>query len=106
MSKYRNPRRGFTLVELMVVLALIAILGSLTVAFMPSAANQERESRAATLLQGWLNVAKQRALRDQAPRGVRLIMAPANTVTFGGVSPPNIVVQCQYIEQPEDFWNS
>jgi prepilin-type N-terminal cleavage/methylation domain-containing protein len=103
---YRESRKGFTLIEMMVVLALIAILGSLTIAFMPSAANQERESRAATLLQGWLNVAKQRALRDQAPRGVRLTLASANTVSFGGTYPPNIVVQCEYIEQPEDFWNS
>jgi prepilin-type N-terminal cleavage/methylation domain-containing protein len=76
---------GFTLVELLVVIALIAILASLTVAFLPNAVNSERESRAATLLQGWLNVAKQRAVRDQAPRGLRLWIGPA---TVAGITLP------------------
>jgi prepilin-type N-terminal cleavage/methylation domain-containing protein len=85
---------GFTLVELLVVLALMAILASLAITFFPNPFNSAREARAATQLQSWLTIAKQRALRDQAPRGLRLLRNPAN---------PLIVTECQYIEQPDDF---
>jgi type II secretory pathway pseudopilin PulG len=85
---------------MLVVIALIGILAAMTVAFMPNAFNSEREARAATLLQGWLNIAKQRALRDQAPRGLRIWFT--NT-TIGTNALSNVVLQCQYIEQPDDF---
>ncbi|MBM3997247.1 MAG: prepilin-type N-terminal cleavage/methylation domain-containing protein, partial [Planctomycetes bacterium] len=62
----QRKRPGYTLIELLVVISLIAVLAALTMAFFPSAAASARESRAGMNLQGWLNVAKQRALRDQA----------------------------------------
>ena len=80
--------------KLLVVISLIAILAALTLAFLPNAVSSARESRAAVQLQAWLNVAKQRALRDQAPRGLRLWLSTAN---------PTQVVECQYLEQPDDF---
>jgi prepilin-type N-terminal cleavage/methylation domain-containing protein len=93
-------RNAFTLIELLVVMSLIAILAALTIMFFPSAASSARESRAATQVQGWLNVAKQRALRDQAPRGLRLWIS---TPTIGATTFTNAVVECQYTEQPDDF---
>ena len=58
------------------------------------------EARGAQDLQSWLNIAKQRALRDQSPRGVRLWVTNA---TFGPATIPNAVIECQYLEQPDDF---
>ena len=93
-------RDAFTLVELLVVMALIAILATLTIAFFPGAATSDREARAAMTLQGWLNIAKQKALRDQAPRGLRLFVG---TATAGAATIPNAVTNCQYLELPDDF---
>jgi prepilin-type N-terminal cleavage/methylation domain-containing protein len=94
MNTCKQDRGGFTLIELLVVISLIAVLAALTMAFLPNAASSAREARAAVQLQGWLNVAKVRALRDQAPRGLRLWRSAAD---------PNQVVECQYLEQPDDF---
>src|SRR5260370_40596289 len=94
MNTCSQDRGGFTLIELLVVLSLIAVLAALTMAFLPNAASSAREARAAVQLQGWLNVAKLRALRDQAPRGLRLWRSAAD---------PNQVVECQYLEQPDDY---
>lgn len=99
-----NMRRtAFTLIELLVVMALMVVLATLVIAFFPGAATSARESRAGSNLQGWLNIAKQRALRDQAPRGLRLWIAQAPNNQIGATSFNNIVVECQYIEQPDDF---
>jgi prepilin-type N-terminal cleavage/methylation domain-containing protein len=96
MNTYKQNRSGYTLIELLVVIGLVATLAALTAAFYPSAAASATESRAAMQVQGWLNIAKQKALRDQAPRGLRLwlLQSPAwnnlqsyaidDTVTFGG----------------------
>jgi prepilin-type N-terminal cleavage/methylation domain-containing protein len=100
MKPYSHVRSAFTLVELLVVMALMAVLATLTIAFFPSASSSARESRAAVQLQGWLNIAKQRAQRDQAPRGLRLWVT---TATIGATLVPNSVTDCQYVEQPDDF---
>jgi prepilin-type N-terminal cleavage/methylation domain-containing protein len=93
MTAAKKTRIAFTLVELLVVMSLIAILATLMIGFFPSAVASAREARAAQSLQGWLNIAKQRAVRDQAPRGLRLWI-PSGSMQ---------VVECQYLEQPEDF---
>ncbi len=101
MPASKQARAGFTLIELLVVIAIIALLAGLTVAFLPGAASSARESRAASGLQGWLNISRQRALRDQAPRGIRLWFPNSNF----GVAPPVVgpVTECQYLEAPDDF---
>jgi prepilin-type N-terminal cleavage/methylation domain-containing protein len=89
----RCRRPAFTLVELLVVISLIVILAALTVAFLPSQERQ-RVPRGASDLQGWLLIAKNRALRDQVPVGIRF--QPGRT-------DPLHVSEMQYIEQPEPF---
>src|SRR5262245_4676704 len=72
MLIHQPVRNAFTLVELLVAMTIIAILATIAIAFFPNAASAARESRAAQITQSTLLIAKQRALRDQAPRGVRL----------------------------------
>ncbi len=100
--KHHRIRNGFTLIELLVVMSLIAVLATLAIMFFPNAASSQVEARAGTLVQGWLTMAKQRAMRDQAPRGVRLWV---NNTTFyaGATLMTNVVTDCQFIEQPPDF---
>src|SRR5438045_3233442 len=65
-------RRAFTLIELLVAIAMIMVLAGLAVLFVRFD-DQARAGRGAQQLQGWLNIAKSRALRDQGPRGLRLV---------------------------------
>ncbi len=86
-----DDRAGFTLIELLVVIALIMVLAGIAVLFVPRIEEGQRAARGASLLQGWLNVAKQRALRDQQGRGLRLYVSSG------------IVTECQYLDSPDDF---
>jgi prepilin-type N-terminal cleavage/methylation domain-containing protein len=90
-------RPAFTLVELLVVIAVMLVLMTLAVAFVPRVREQQRVSQAAASVQGWLAIAKQWALRDQAPRGVRLTPTAGNGAW---------VTTLQYIEQPDDWVGS
>jgi prepilin-type N-terminal cleavage/methylation domain-containing protein len=87
-------RRAFTLVELLVVIFLIVILVGMTVyiGLQPFANQQTAEG--ASQLQGWLTMARQRALLDRAPVGLRLFPDPNN---------PKFLTQAQLIQQPDDF---
>ncbi len=102
MRTFRYDRRpAFTLVELLVVIAIIGVLAGLAIYFVPSFRTSARAARGAADLQGVLNAARQRAIRDQAPRGVRILFD--NTT--------GLAVQCQYLEQPDDlgsgkYWDS
>jgi len=68
----RNVNNGFTLVEMLVALSIVLFLGVITFAFLPTIQDKQRVSRGASLLQGWLATAKNLALRDGLPRGVRV----------------------------------
>ena len=95
MIRTRNPRRsGFTLIELLVTMGIIIVLGSLALLISPRFAEDQRTTRGADQASGWILVAKMRAYRDQQPRGVRLILDPAN---------PTQVKEMLYIERPEDL---
>src|SRR4051794_15354659 len=92
-QKRTGRRPGFTLVELLVVLGVILVLMTLVVAFVPRTMEQQRVTRAASQLQGWLSLAKQWALRDRAPRGIRFTFDATNRITT-----------LNYVEQPDDWW--
>jgi prepilin-type N-terminal cleavage/methylation domain-containing protein len=90
---HNKRRRGFTLIELLVVIGIVLVLAAIAVFVLPSLMGNQRGSEGASQLQGWLLIAKQRALRDQAPRGIRL------NIQQNG----QFVTDLQYIEQPPDF---
>jgi prepilin-type N-terminal cleavage/methylation domain-containing protein len=89
-------RPAFTLIEMLVVIGIIVVLATLSVAIIPSVQQRTKAARAADQVQGWLLIARERALRDRLPRGVRLIIDVDSR--FGYVA-RNLV----YIEQPDPF---
>jgi prepilin-type N-terminal cleavage/methylation domain-containing protein len=95
----QNSRRGFTLIELLVVMSLIIVLASLALAISPRVIEDQRTVRGADLTSGWLLVAKQRAVRDQQARGVRLVVSP--DLLNGGSN--TLAKEMVYIERPIDY---
>lgn len=83
MAMRANCRPGLTLVELIVVVAIIATLVTITALYFPRFQEQEQVNRGADMLQGWLLIAKQQARRDAVPTGLRV---KARQI----VSPPNL----------------
>ncbi len=94
-------RGGFTLVELLVVMSLIIVLAGLTVAVAESGAfGSQKVISGADRASGWLLIAKQRAIRDQRPRGVRFLLTqpdPTGNPTLFAAR------EAQFIEVPDSF---
>ncbi len=97
----RRPRPAFTLIELIIVMTLMVIIASLGFLFLPNLNKNKGVPNATTQLEGWIRLSKGQALRDGAPRGVRLILADANDARYDPNSPFTRVTALQYIEQPE-----
>jgi type II secretory pathway pseudopilin PulG len=92
-TKSTNRRVAFTLVELIVVIAIILMISALAAAFVPRVSDSQNLTRAVDSLEQWLLTAKMRAKRDGLATGIRLVQAPTDAAgTFS---------QCQYIQQPE-----
>jgi prepilin-type N-terminal cleavage/methylation domain-containing protein len=101
-SNLRRP--AFTLIELLVVIGLILVLATLAVAFVPRAQEKQKVVQTASQLQGWLLSARQMAMRDQAPRGLRLNNAVQFTAATGStITSYQQVTQLSYIEQPDEW---
>jgi hypothetical protein len=96
------PRAAFTLVELLVVMFLLAFLAGLLFLIVPNINDQSRAPRGAGMLQQWLLIAKNDAMRDRTNWGVRLSFTgtqdiKTSTITYDPVQ------DLRYIQQPEDF---
>src|SRR5205085_385713 len=72
VSSRGHSRSAFTLIELLVVVILFVILAGIAATFLPAIGETARQAQAGTMLQQWILTAKQRALRDQLPCGLRL----------------------------------
>lgn len=88
-----GKRSGFTLVEMLVVLAIILTLSVLTVLFMPRIQERQKVARGADFLQGWLLKAKQLALRNLIATGIRFQVVPSTS----------FVRDSQYVQKPDDY---
>jgi prepilin-type N-terminal cleavage/methylation domain-containing protein len=96
-----TARRGFTLVELLVVMAVMAILGSLAMYALGPWQDHSAVSNAALVLQTQLNSVRQRALRDIRPAGMRLL--PGDSIP--NTSNPNVyyITKLVYLELGDDI---
>lgn len=92
MQTSKSPRPGFTLIELITVMAIILILASMIVAVAYTANTKQIVANGSTTLVGWLKTAQAYALRDQRPYGLRL--RPDGNL---------LCTTAQYIEQPADY---
>lgn len=92
-KKIVHRRDAFTLVEMLVVIAIILALAALAAAFAPRVNEDRKRTRAVDNLEQWLLTAKMRAKRDGLATGLRFVLAPGD---IAGVS----YSQFQYIQQP------
>jgi hypothetical protein len=78
-------------------MGIIIVIASMAALVAPRLRENQKVTRGAEQLQGWLFVAKQEAYRDKLARGVRLVVDPN--------APPGSVWvrECLYIEQPEEY---
>lgn len=74
-------RRGVTLIELLIVIAIMTVIATMIIAVAPRFGERQRATRGAGMLQSWLNLAKQRAVRDQRPVGIRIPSIAGSYVT-------------------------
>ena len=93
---YRTPaaRLAFTIIELLVAMGIALTLLGLAVAVSQSSAfDSYKIVGSADRVSQWMLVAKNRALRDRAPRGVRLILDATGSTCR----------EIAYIEMPEPY---
>lgn len=74
---------GFTLIELLVVIVIIVIISAVALPIVLPALSHRQVSEGARLLQAQLAGARDAAIRDNAPRGIRLLPDPV----FSGINP-------------------
>lgn len=91
--KIDKRRQAFTLVEMLVAIAIILVIAALAAAFAPRLADDTKLSRAVDSLEQWLLTAKMRAKRDGLATGIRLTQAPGDQA--------GLYSQVQYIQQPD-----
>jgi prepilin-type N-terminal cleavage/methylation domain-containing protein len=73
----RGRRRGFTLIELLVVILIILLVSAVALPTVLPALNHRQVSEAARILQGALVGARDKAIHDGEPSGIRLMPDPA-----------------------------
>ncbi len=118
------PRRtlrhsaGFTLIELMVVVALLVLIASMTVAAINLNVNNDKVRAGSRQVQSYLAGARDRAIYSKAPRGVRFLLDPTNNRTVSSmvfIAPTDPwtqgTIQLERLDAdnsgpPADNWNS
>src|SRR5688572_19598243 len=86
-----RSRPGMTLVELLVVMALIASLAAMVMVVAPGALEKDRVAASVTQIEGALQISRARAMRDGLPRGIRLLWSAGGLSTeyiYTEVAPP------------------
>ena len=102
-NRPRKRRRGFTLVELLVVITIIAIVSAVALPVIISSLGRSQMSESARVLQAGLAGARDAAIRDNAPSGIRLIADPIVVGAYTRFVP--IKAAPQYTDGLVNTWN-
>jgi len=81
-ARSTDARPGFTLIELLVVMLIILLVSAVTLPAIISAISHRQVSEAARILQGALVGARDSAIHNNAPSGIRLLPDP----TINGIN--------------------
>src|SRR5271166_5925848 len=79
----QSARRGFTLIELLVVILIILLVSAVVLPTVIPAVSHRQVSEAARILQGALVGARDTAINNNAPAGIRLLPDPV----LNGINP-------------------
>ena len=100
-------RRGFTLIELLVVILIILLVSAVVLPTVLPAISHRQVSEAARILQGALAGARDTAINNNAPAGIRLLPdpvlngqslnAPGGTAGVSTLDPTRILASNRYI---------
>lgn len=90
-----RARRGFTLVEMIIVIAIMLLLIGLAAGLSPRMQDRKKMNQAIESVQGALLIAKQRAKRDKMPTGIRLQPGTGGNGYY--------VQELIPIQQPDDY---
>jgi prepilin-type N-terminal cleavage/methylation domain-containing protein len=82
MRGARSLSRGFTLLEMLIVIAIVLLVSALTLPTIVSGLSHRQVSESARILQAALSGARDAAIRNNAPSGIRLLPDPV----FNGVN--------------------
>ncbi|HMO35861.1 MAG TPA: prepilin-type N-terminal cleavage/methylation domain-containing protein [Gemmatales bacterium] len=98
-----SPRHAFTLVEILIVLGIIVLVAAIFVPIVLNLTERNQVSKAASMLENALNIAKSRAVAQKRPSGIRLVAAANNLRSI--VSGPAFAWydQIQYVEDIGDY---
>ena len=102
-TRRQAGRRGFTLIELPVVILIILLVSAVVLPTVIPAISHRQVSEAARILQGALAGARDTAINNNAPAGIRLLPDPALTgqaIVLNGVptlDPTKILASNRYI---------
>src|SRR5208283_2687494 len=86
-------RRGFTLIELLVVMLIILLVSAVVLPTVLPAISHRQVSEAARILQGALVGARDTAINNNAPAGIRLLPDPV----FNGINPSTALMDATRI---------
>lgn len=94
-SSRNNQRRGFTLIEMLIVISIMVILMAMTVSAVNFNRDAERVRGGASQLQSFLAGARDRAIYAKEARGVRFFLDPIN----------NRAVSTMVYIDPAEYWS-
>lgn len=98
-------RKAMTLVELLVVMAIVMMFATMVAVFFPSASSSNQISKYSSTIQNALLGARNRAKSDRLPTGIRFYTGPVTLLGFD-ITSNNPCLQVVTIQKPQDIRGS